>query len=230
MKTKAENPFKRKRGPRKTQEQKREYDPNFPAVQAIWEALDKQITGEKAKPREESLLWSRVTEMYRSKVEIWDLVAEIVNLIDNPLIQGTVISTLNETELARRLNLIFDIVWTEMKPRKDSMGKAPNFGSVEQRVEIKADLLKLWYGCVGSAKIVAKETMSGINTKEDRSGGMKHLNWMADEDGTGCVALGIGAGPFFRHRRGQSVSYSGISRKQLRNLPTRDQFYKFVDR
>lgn len=169
--------------------------------------------------------------MYSSKVRVWDLVAEIVDMIDNPLIQGTVLSSLNEQTIMNRLNLIFDIVWTDSKRRKDTMGKTPNFGTVEQRVETKSDLLKLWYGCIGAAKIVAQSTASGPNSKKDRKEGMHNLNWVAREDQTGCVALGIGAGPFLRHRRAQSVSYAGIpkTKKELKYLPSVEEFYTFIN-
>lgn len=128
--------------------------------------------------------------------------AEMLDRIDGPLIERW--PSDEDTpfglfaQIAKQLAKIADVTKDDLPDVPDSL----------VRINI---VLRLWAGCLETAKTIALETKSGPNTPKIRSDSALHIDQVASIDP--IYEAGVEAALAFKKRRGQPISFEGIPRE-----------------
>lgn len=120
--------------------------------------------------------------------------AEFIHRIDGPLIVSLDLDQI-VAGIGSRIREIAEV----------SMDYMPDVADPLVRVNIG---LRLWSGCLSTAKTIALGTRSGPNTPQMRAEIMKFVDGVAATDE--IYAAGVEAAPAFKRLRDQEASYEGI--------------------
>jgi hypothetical protein len=125
--------------------------------------------------------------------------AEMLNRIDGPLIEFWPSS---EDALFK---LFAQIAKQLAKIAELTKNYLPEVPDPLVRINI---VLRLWAGCLDTAKAIDLKTRSGQNTPRSRSEGSRYIDQVASIDP--IYEAGVEAALAFKKRRGDSISFEGV--------------------
>ena len=142
--------------------------------------------------------------------------ALLVHAIDNPLIRSSDLSDVSELAKTRRLNQVYKIALSKQALHGKPFLIPPYSHPVGEFLKpyYLSTCLRLWYGCMGAAKIIALATRSGKNTPKGRKTRFTKLHKKAKKDKV--IAAGVEAAIAFKMLRGQDYSLEGIPKPLIR--------------
>ncbi|MCW3992613.1 MAG: hypothetical protein NWE79_07875 [Candidatus Bathyarchaeota archaeon] len=122
--------------------------------------------------------------------------AKLVDAIDGPLIQNSLLMRLSNEEKAMRL----------MDVAKISKKYITDVDDEKIRINIS---LRLWSGCLSAAKMIDRRTMSGPNTPDKRIFAFsRKIDPLARSDPIYCA--GVEAAPSFKKLRKELYFFDGV--------------------
>lgn len=122
--------------------------------------------------------------------------ALLVNAVNTPLVQNSLLPTLTVPQKTARLSLIGELSSPFLK----------DVGETNTRTNLT---LRLWSGCLWAAKTIALETLDGPNSANQRL-----LSFTRDIDPIAQVdpifRAGVEAAPAFKRLQNQEISLDGV--------------------
>ena len=124
---------------------------------------------------------------------------QIVNELDTPLIQDSLLLALNAQLKADRLKELYDRTTSGMSCLIDT-----------ERANI---VLRLYSGCISAAKTIALGTRNGPNSAELRLAAFSKIDSIAQINAV--FAAGVETAPAFETLRNEPISFDGVAERSV---------------